>query len=485
MPKYFPRSPVVAVLGHVDHGKTTLLDYIRKSRLTEKEIGGITQKIGAYEVSTDIKGYPTNKITFIDTPGHEVFSQLRSRGAEVADLAVLVVDATTSVMPQTIESVYHIKNAEIPFIVAANKIDLPTANIEKVKNDLAKNKILVEGKGGDIPFVPISAKKGTGIDNLLEMILFLASVRELKYSPEATLEAYIIEARKEKAGIITSVIIKNGVLRNGEVIYALDKQAKIRAIVNDRGERLKEVYPSTPFVLLGFEELPEVGIPLTREKINKERKSIIVEKLEEKATEDFFQRKQEKKLRLIIKADSYGSLEAILSQISSFKNIEIILASIGEIAPSDLFLAKTSKAIIIAFFVPITKKISNLAKEEGVIIKSYSLIYELLEELSEVSSFLKEKEAKALSLKGEAKILANFIIENERIAGVRVIKGRINLGDEIEIYRNNKLIGKAKIVSLKKRAKPVLEVKKNEEAGVIFSPQLDFSIGDVIKSYSI
>lgn len=484
--KTYPRPPVVVVLGHVDHGKTTLLDYIRKTNIAKKEYGGITQKIGAYEVLLNISGYPINKITFIDTPGHEVFSKLRSRGAEVADIAVLIVDACDSVMPQTIESFYHIKNAKIPFIVAANKIDLPSANPQKVKRDLAKHNVLVEGMGGNIPFVTISAKTGQGVNDLLELILFIASEKNLSYSPQNPLSAYIIEAKKEKAGITVSAIIKDGCLKVGEVIYALDKKCKIRALINDRGQFLKEVFPSTPFVLLGFEKLPEVGVELTREEKREEKKATILkEDVSSKTIDDWLKKTEEKKLFLIVKADSYGSLEAIISQISSFKNLEIVMASVGEITRSDLFLAKAAKAIIIAFNVPVTKKIFELAKEEKVIIKSYSLIYEIIEEIKEAVSFLKEKKEQIAKIKGEAKILANFIIEGERIAGVKVIQGKISLGDQVEIYRGERLLGRAKIVSLKQKAKKVETVCKNEEAGMIFSPPLDFSIGDMVKSYSI
>jgi translation initiation factor IF-2 len=487
MIKLFSRSPVVVVLGHVDHGKTTLLDYIRKSRLTKKEIGGITQSIGAYEVSTDTKGYDTNKITFIDTPGHEAFTKLRLRGANVADIAILVIDGVDSVMPQTVESIYHIKNANIPFIVVINKIDLPQVNIDKVKKDLLKHEVLVEGMGGDVPLVSISAKEGTGVKELLETILFIASVRELKYSPNNPLEAYIIESKKGKLGPVASVIIKDGTLKLADTVYTPTTMAKIKAIVNDGGNHLKEVCPSTPFLLFGFRELPEIGITLTKKR---QIQSVVVSKV--LAGQSlinpltlFKEKDEKKKLKIVIKTDSQGSLEAILANLDKNENIETILASVGEITKSDVFLAKISKAIIISFSVAVNKAIIELTKQEKVILKSYSLIYELLRELTEVSSLLREKEEKAQSTKGEAKILATFIIEKEKIAGIKVLKGKINVNDQIELYRDNKLVGRTKAVSLKKRAKTVNEIKKNEEAGMIFYPLLDFNIGDVVKSYSI
>lgn len=484
MASYLPRPPVVVVLGHVDHGKTTLLDYLRKTNISEKEVGGITQKIGGYEILVDSKGYQINRITFIDTPGHELFSQLRLRGAKVADIAVVVVDATESVMPQTIESFYHIKEAKIPFIIAANKIDLPRADLDKVKKDLLKHKIQVEGAGGDIPFVPISAKKGEGIDKLLEMILLVSSLEELTYSPDNPPQAYIIESKKDKRGVVVSAIIKDGRLRVGETVYALDKKAKIKALIGDRGNFLDQVSPSTPFLLLGFKQLPEVGTLLTNKKQEK-KEGLTVKEQPLKKPQDLFKKEKKKKLRLIIKAESFGSLETILFHLSKKENIDIVLASIGEISKSDLFLAKTAKAIVIGFAVPVDKKITDLAKEQKIVVKTYSLIYQLLEELDEVVTLVKEKEREGRELKGEAKILATFIIEKERVAGVRVTKGKINLGDKISLYRGDKLLGKGKIASLKIKAKPVSQIKKNDEAGMIFYPQLDFNIGDVVKSYSI
>ncbi|MGB9707534.1 MAG: translation initiation factor IF-2 [Microgenomates group bacterium] len=479
-----PRTPIVAILGHVDHGKTTLLDYIRKSKITEKEYGGITQKIGAYEVKTGIRGYKTDKITFIDTPGHEAFTKLRSRGANVADIAILIIDAKDSVMPQTVESIYHIKSAEIPFIVALNKIDLPDANPEKVKNDLMKYDVLMESKGGKIPAVEISAKTGKGVNDLLEMILFIASDLNLTFNDQNPPFGYIIETKKDKRGVVATVILKDGSLKVGDIIYSADKKAKVRSMINDLGQQINEVYPSTPFELLGFEQMPTVG-----DKISDKLQSIKTEEtgnylIEKKIDLNtlFVKPNQQKKLNLIIKADSQGSLEAIDYALKDNKNIEIVLKSVGEITKSDIFLAKTTKAIIIGFSVSINQEAKELAQQEKIIIKTYNIIYELIEELNEVALMLKEKEEREKNLKGEAKILATFIIEGEKVFGVKITKGKINLNDILEIYRNNKLIGKTKLVSLKIRAKKVDEVKKDQEAGMIFSPALDISVGDVVKS---
>jgi len=476
------RPPVVTILGHVDHGKTTLLDYIRKSHITEKEIGGITQRIGAYEIDTKIKGYPNSKITFIDTPGHEAFAKLRSRGAKIADIALLLIDGKDGVMNQTIESIYHIKNASIPCIVVINKIDLPEAQPEKIKNELIKYEVLLEEKGGKIPCVEISAKTGKGVNDLLETIIILASEKNLNFDEKARPEVYLIEAKKEKMGILVSAIIKNGHLKVGDVFFEEKQPKKIKAMFNDFGKPIKEVYPSTPFTFLGYESLPEVGtlLPLnpygTKNNIEENTsKRIINKKL-------IFKTEKEKKLFIILKADSFGSLEAIENNLNKIKNCEIVLKGTGEINQSDVFLAKTVKGIIIGFSVNVSQDAANLAKQEKVIIKTYQIIYELLEELQEVSKILQEKEQKEKNVKGEAKILATFIIEGEKVYGVYVTKGKINLGDPIEVYRNEKYIGKTKLVSLKIRAKRVNEVKKDQEAGMMFSPPLDITIGDVVKS---
>ncbi|GAB4218872.1 MAG: hypothetical protein Fur009_2190 [Candidatus Microgenomates bacterium] len=477
------RPPVVTILGHVDHGKTTLLDYIRKSNLTEKEYGGITQKIGAYEITTNFKDYKTNKITFIDTPGHEAFLKIRSRGANVADITILLIDGKDSLMPQTVESISHIKNANIPFIVAINKIDLPEANPEKVKNDLLKYNVQVEDKGGQIPVVLISAKTGKGINELLETILFIASDLNLQYDLNSPIEAYIIETKKDRRGIVVSAIIKNGKIKVSDFVYNNDKKIKVRSLINDQGKNIKEATPSMPFEILGFDFLPDVGSLITTQpkvKIN-QTKSENLKKTNFNLEAILLTPKQEKKLSVIIKTDSQGSLEAIDQSIINIPNIEIALKAVGEINKSDIFLAKTTKSIVLGFNVKPNFEAENLAKQEKIIIKIYNIIYELLDEISEVASILKEKEESEKNLKGEAKVLATFIIENEKVFGVKVTKGKINLADPIEVYRGNNLIGKTKLVSLKIRAKSVNEVKKDQEAGMMLYPLLDIQVGDVVK----
>lgn len=487
-----PRSPIVAILGHVDHGKTTLLDYIRKSNITGKEFGGITQKIGAYEINTDFKDYPTSKITFIDTPGHEAFSRLRARGSQIADIAILLVDGKDSLMPQTVESIAHIKAAGIPFLIAVNKMDLPDVNPAKVKTDLMKHNVLVEGQGGNVPVALVSAKTGKGIKELLETLLLMSADLKLAYVPSNPAKAYIVETKKDRRGIVVSCIIKDGVIRVGDTLFSDNKKIKVRSLFNDTGIPVKEVAPSTPFEILGFEELPEVGSPVTGQleietpvtgsetgqaepESVQTQKTINMEELLHPAPVT-------KKLSLVIKTDSFGSLEALNHTLEKNKDITIILSAVGEINQSDVFLAKSTKSIVIGFSVKPNKQAEDLAKQEKVVIKTYDIIYELLDELTEVSQLIKEKEEREKNLKGEAKVVATFVVENEKIYGVRVNKGKLNLGDDIQVFRKNKLFGKTKLVSLKTRAKKIDEIKKDQEAGMIFSPRLDITIGDMVKS---
>lgn len=475
------RPPVIAILGHVDHGKTTLLDTIRKSRLAMKEHGGITQRIGGYEISSGIKGYETDKITFIDTPGHEAFSMLRSRGANVADIAILIIDATDSIMPQTIESIAHIKNANIPFVVAVNKVDLPTANVKKVLRDLLKHEVVTEEMGGNVVALPISAKEGTGIAELLEALILIASELNLTYEKNNQVKAYIIETKKDQRGVVVSSIIKDGVIKVGDTLYTNSGKFKVRSLLNDMGLVVKEVLPSAPFEILGFDFIPEVGslITTTAQKL-KEDKKTEAPKQNFDLNSLFKKEEKPKQLSVILKSDTQGTLDAIISQLQKNPSINIVLSSVGSINRSDIFLAKTTKAIVIGFSVAYDTEVKTLANQEKVIIKTYEIIYELLDELAEVADILLEKEQKEKSIKAQSKILATFSIEGETVYGALVTKGKINIGDSVELIRNNNSIGKAKVVSLRIRAKTVNEVKKDQECGMVFSPLLDIRVGDVL-----
>lgn len=481
------RPPIVTILGHVDHGKTSLLDYIRKSKLADREHGGITQRIGAYEITTGIQGYDTDVITFIDTPGHEAFSKLRSRGTTIADIAILVIDAKDSVKPQTEESIAHIKSSGIPYIVALNKTDLPDAKPDKVKNDLLKYQIIVEDKGGEIPALNISAKTGNGIRDLLETILLISADKKLTFDSTAQLEAYTIETKKDKRGIVGSIIIKNGKLRVGDTVYAGQQKFKVRTMVDDVGKNTKEVQPSTPVELLGFNEIPEVGELITSSEAQSsstDKASVQAKSRTLSDLERMFKEEEEKPnvLTVIIKADSHGSLEAILDSLAENENINFVLTGVGDVHKSDIFLAKTTQALVIGFSVKIDNEVKQLSKQEKVIIKTYTIIYELLEELEEVSKLLFEREQAKKNLKGEAKVLATFQIEGETVFGIRVNKGKINLSDAITVFRDGNQIAETKLVSLKHKAKSVQEAKKDTEAGMVFYPIADIKVGDVIKS---
>ncbi len=488
------RSPVVAILGHVDHGKTSLLDYIRKSRITAKEHGGITQRIGAYAVDTGIKGYETSFITFIDTPGHEAFSKLRSRGASSADVAILIIDAKDSIMPQTVESIAHIKAAKIPFVVALNKSDLPESNAPKVERDLLKYGIQTEHQGGHVPAIKISAKTGAGVNDLLEAILLTAADRRLTYDPAASGRGVIIETNKDKRGVVVSIILQEGTLNVGSTLYNEDGTSiKIRAMIDDMGKQLRTITPSAPVQILGFQDLPEVGTTITTEAPQKD--AVFADKTVKTANPggttsqsqtDYMKsllnpKVEEKRLSVIIKADAQGSLDALLESLSDNKKIDVILSTVGDIHRSDVFLAKTTGAIIVGFSVVADQETQQLAQQEKAVIKIYSIIYELLEELEEVTTLIEEKEAANKNLKAEGKVLAVFEIDGEKVFGVSVTKGKFVLGDAIQAFRDQNSYGKSKIVSLKFKAKKIQEAKKGEECGILLSPALDMRVGDIVK----
>jgi translation initiation factor IF-2 len=472
--KVATRPPVVAILGHVDHGKTSLLDFIRKSRLASKEEGGITQHIGAYQIEN--KG---QKITFIDTPGHEAFSAMRARGGKAADIAVLVVAADDGVMPQTKESIAHIKAAGIPFIVAGNKIDLPGANIERVKKDLAQNEVLVEGYGGDIVCVPVSAKTGQGVDDLLEMIQLVSDLAELKSTEHLPFKGIIIEAKLDKfRGTVATVLVKDGKLRVGEVLYTPSAYGKVKAMFDPLGKSVGEAQPSTPVEVLGFTLVPKAGEEVSRDKevyAPREGKKVI--SLQDRLT------KPTDEIRLIVKADFTGTLEAVTNAIDQLKGenkkIKIFFAETGEITDSNVLLAAATQSLIIGFNVEATPSAKKLAAEERVLIRSYKLIYELLDELREGLEAISLSKAQE-GVVGEAAILATFKTASGKVAGCNVTKGRINIGDTVKIVREGKEIARAKIASMKHKETEIRQAGEGEEFGVLLAKDLPFTKGDII-----
>ena len=475
------RPPVVAILGHVDHGKTTLLDYIRKSHVVEKEAGGITQHIGSYQIV-----HKDRTITFIDTPGHEAFSTMRARGGAVSDLALLVIAADDGVMPQTRESIAHIKAAGIPFIVVINKIDLPQVNIEKIKKQLADCEILVEGFGGDVVVAEVSAKTGQGVDDLIDMTILVSDLQELKDTSHNPFSGVIIESSLDRfKGPVALILVKEGYLHIGDTIYTSSTSGKVKSLLNTDGKQISYASPSTPAEVLGFSSVPEVGVKVS---VNKGKSSIDLDKKEMASPTDFSKRitkLKESEVRLIIKADVSGTLEAIINSIKNLKQdeykLEIYYSGTGNVTESDVLLAAATKSIIIGFNVTVGTSAERLAIEEKTPIRKYTLIYELLDELKEGMEALSEKKQEATIL-GEAMIIKIFNIENTKIAGCVVKEGRINKNDLLVVKRNGKEIGRSKITSIKQRDTDLNEAIQNEEFGVVLEKSIPFTKGDIMSA---
>jgi translation initiation factor IF-2 len=463
------RQPIVVILGHVDHGKTTLLDVIRETNVQGKEAGGITQKIGASVVTFESVAGQNKSICFIDTPGHAAFSSMRARGAKTADIAVLVVAANDSVKPQTKEALEYILNAKLPFIVAATKMDLPAVSLDNVKSDLTKEGVMFEDVGGDVPLVPISARNKTGIKELLEMISLVADLNDIKGGRGGEFEAKVIETSKEKMGPSVSLVVRSGVLRVGDDLISENGEAKVRGVFDSVGKTVKEVFPGEPAQVLGFTELPEVGSTLWK-KSEKEILPVISKKTAMTRTSN----SDEGKLKLVIKAKNTGSLEAIISGIA--KEAEVILSSVGDIIDSDIFMAKSAGARIFAFESKVSGNASRLADTEGVKIEVFNIIYRLFGRVDEI---LKGKEEVIL---GSAMIIASFPYEGKRVAGCKILTGQIGKKDVLTLKRDEKVISEVKIASLKKGKMDVETVKQGEECGIFIYPQLDFKEGDVLIS---
>lgn len=491
------RPPIVTILGHVDHGKTTLLDFIRKSSVAAKEHGGITQHIGAYQVEHDKK-----LITFIDTPGHAAFEKMRSRGAKVADIAILVVAVDDGIMPQTIEAIKHIQEAKVSLIVAVNKVDLmsilpsPSGErkidfsnpqlkvaLEKIKKQLSDQKINLEEYGGDVPLIPLSAKTGEGVDKLLEMITLVAEMHELKSDPMLTSAGVVIEATLDKfKGPVATILVRNGTLKKGDQIVIGGVKSKVRGMFDFSGKAIDTAGPSTPVEVLGLEVVPEVGAVLGELAEVKEAEAIqsLVDKLKQGDT---------KSLKLVIKADKQGSLEAITASLEKFneerKVVNPIFVGTGDIGEENIKLASTVGAIVIGFNVKIASTAQKMAENEHVLIRSYNIIYELLEDVEEVVNTLLEV-GQLEEVLGKANIIAEFPHgKNEKIAGCRMIEGIIAKGQRIRVVREGELIGEVKLKSLKKVKEEVNKVEKGNDCGMLFDPPVDFTIGDIVESFRV
>ncbi len=477
------RPPIVTILGHVDHGKTSLLDFIRKTVVASKEHGGITQHIGAYQAVHEGK-----TITFIDTPGHAAFEKMRSRGASVADIAILVVAIDDGIMPQTVEAIKHIKASKVAMIVAVNKIDLPGVNIqvqmEKIKKQLSDREVLVEEYGGDVPIVQLSAKTGVGVDKLLEMILLVSEMSELKGDPSLPASGVVIESSMDKfKGSIATILVRNGTLKKGDQILVGGVKGRVRGLIDYMGTQLDAATPSMPVEVLGLESVPPVGGALGEEAIKAEQKSQ-VQSLVEKLRQD-----DSEKLNVVVKADKQGSLEAIEDALDEFntekKMVDIALSGVGDISESDMKLASSVKAIVVGFNVKIATTAGKIAEEEHVLVRTYNIIYELIDEMKEVVEGM-IRPGKIEDILGRAEIIAEFPYgKNERIAGSRVLEGVIAKGPKVRVVRGDEIVGEGKIKSLKKVRDEVNRIEKGSDCGIIFDSPIGFQIGDEVQSYRI
>ncbi len=492
------RPPVVTVMGHVDHGKTTLLDAIRRTRVAEREVGGITQSIGASVVN-----YKGQKIVFIDTPGHEAFTEMRARGAMVTDIVVLVVAADEGVMPQTIEALNHAKAAGVAIIVALNKMDRPGANPDRVMNQLAAMGLIPENWGGDTIYVPVSAIKGEGIEDLLEAIILIADLLDLRGDPDAPLKAYVIESRLDKGkGPLATVVVREGTLRVGDFVVVGTTYGKIRAMFDDKGDPISSAGPSMPAEIMGIQDVPEAGtlvqrvdsleeaeriaksnLDLQRDKQQKTRKEFSLEEILSSSEEE------KPVLNLILKADTAGSLEAVQNALLKLEkgevDMNIIHAGVGAISDGDVILAEASKALIVGFNVRPVGKTNKLIEEKGIKVLTYRIIYDLVDDMANLlKGLVKPKEVEVVL--GHAEVRRTFKVPRVgTVAGCYVTDGKIVRNGRVRVLRNGVIVAETSIGSLKRFKDDVREVVQGFECGVGLENFHDIKEGDILEVYTI
>jgi len=473
----------VVVLGHVDSGKTSILDAIRKTHVAEGESGGITQHIGAYQIEKDGK-----KITFLDTPGHEAFSQMRSRGAKVADIAILVVDASKGVEEQTKEAISHIKKAGIPLIVALNKVDRPEVNLEKAKGELAKEGVSVESMGGKVPSVEISAKTGKGIEEIIEVILLIAEMEDLKADVSKPAEGTIIESYLDsKKGFISTAILNDGILKTGDIIGTPSVFGKAKSLENFRGEPIGSALPADPVVILGFEGAPGVGENFKTSTDIKNAKDFIKTPERKETIETIELKPDQKVLNLILKTDVLGSAEAIEGILKGLPQDKVILrilkSEVGDIDESDLKLAKSSRALILSFRVKTSPIAKTLADREKIRIMTFEIIYELVEGVRKFMEKITISTSVRVDL-GKIKVLEVFLTEkNRQIVGGRVIEGEVKKGSLIEVSREGEIVAHGKLINLQRNKKDADDVQKGDECGILYEGDAKIEEGDVLMIY--
>ncbi len=498
-----PRSPVVTVMGHVDHGKTSLLDALRHANVVSGEAGGITQHIGAYQVTSPESG---KKITFIDTPGHAAFTAMRARGAKVTDIVVLVVAADDGVMPQTVEAINHAKAAKVPMIVAINKIDKPDARPERVRTELLQHEVQVESLGGDVVDVEVSAKNGTNLDKLLEMIALQAELLDLKTNPSRPAEGTVIEAKLDRGrGPVATVLVQRGTLRVGDIVVAGAEMGRVRALISDQGDTVEEAGPSVPVEVLGFNGPPEAGDRLAvveneararqitsyRAHQKRENAAASISGMRGSLEQMMSQLKTSgrKEFPLIIKADVQGSLEAILGSLEKLGTDEvaarILHAGVGGISESDVTLAEGFNAAIIGFSVRANKEAAAAAKRNGIEIRYYNIIYDLVDDVKKAMSGLLAPTLRETML-GNAQILEVFNISKVgKVAGCRVTDGSVERGANVRLIRDNVVVHEGKLSTLKRFKDEVKEVQSGQECGMAFENYGDMRVGDVIECYRV
>ena len=490
------RPPVVTILGHVDHGKTSLLDSIRNAHVADREVGGITQHIGAYQVE-----YEGQKITFLDTPGHEAFTSIRSRGARVTDIAILVVAADDGIMPQTEEAIDHARAAEVPIVVAINKMDLPGADPERVKRQLSQHNLLVEDWGGDIISVPVSARTGDGIDDLLANLLIVAEISELKANPHRPASGVVIEAKLDrKRGPMATVLVQSGTLSVGDHVVAGTSWGRVKAIANDRGSAVKEVVPGAPAELLGFGTLPDAGDVMTVMPNERTSRALAHERERAKSSQQSQGRaltleevvKQIdagdiKELNLVLKADVQGSVEAVRQSLERLTEAEarvrILHAGSGNVTESDILLASASDAIIVGFSVGNEIGVERVAERMGVQIRHYGIIYQMIDDISQALHGMLEPAYTDVII-GEAEVREIFSARRSvKIAGCRVVDGRIPRGASIRVMREGAVLEETNIASLRHFRDEVNEITNGMDCGILLEDFYDFELGDILQAH--
>ena len=492
-----PRAPVVVVMGHVDHGKTSLLDYIRKANVAAGEAGGITQHIGAYTVN--VKGSP---VTFLDTPGHEAFTSMRARGASVTDIAILVVAANDGIMPQTIESINHAKAAKIPIVVAINKMDMPGANPERVKQQLTEYDLVSEEWGGDTIVCPISAKTGEGIDNLLENLVVLAEVLELKANPNRAAKGTVIEARLDRGrGPIMTVLVQNGTLRQGDIIIAGTAVGHVRTMINDKGQRVTEAGPSIPVEIAGMSEVPNAGDVFNAVDDERMARELVEERKEKEkektlgvakkvTLDDLFSRIQQgeiKDFNIIVKADVQGSAEAVKTSLEKLTNeevrVKVIHSGVGAISESDVMLAATSNALIVGFNVRPDSAARDYAARANVEIRTYRVIYDCINEIeAAMKGMLAPKFAEQVIAHIEIRQLYK-VSKVGTVCGCYVQDGKVQRGCKVRVVRDGIVIFEGEMASLRRFKDDVKEVASGYECGIQIEKFNDEHVGDIIEAY--